>query len=128
MESARSLSTHAINQSGERRRHAWSPRRASALHHCRASKRNDPILITEMSLRWCLFLVAVRLFAQSTCSHATAWSSCDLTFDLQPNEDASKSDLHAEFRSPHHRTYMMHAFHDDNQHLTIRFIPTEAGT
>ncbi len=36
-------------------------------------------------------------------------------------------ELHAEFRSPHHRTYLMHAFHDSDQRLLIRFSPTEAG-
>ncbi|MBZ5604918.1 MAG: DUF5060 domain-containing protein [Acidobacteriia bacterium] len=77
--------------------------------------------------RWWIFLAAAPLFAQPACPGATAWSSCDFAFDLEANEDAAKAELHAEFRSPHHRTYMMQAFRDGDRRLTIRFSPTEGG-
>jgi hypothetical protein len=70
---------------------------------------------------------AVPLFAQPACPSAAAWASCDFAFDLEPNEDAVRVELRAEFRSPRHRTYMMHAFHDADRRLVIRFSPTEAG-
>ena len=80
-----------------------------------------------MLARWWILLVAVRLFAQPVCPSATAWASCDFAFDLEPNDDAARAELHAEFRSPHHKTYMMHAFRDGDRRLMIRFTPTEAG-
>jgi hypothetical protein len=67
-----------------------------------------------------------RLCAEG-CNSTPAWSPCELAFDLQPGEDASKVELHAEFRSPRHKTYLMHAFHDSDQRLLIRFSPTESG-
>jgi hypothetical protein len=35
--------------------------------------------------------------------------------------------LRAEFRSPHHRTYLMYAFRDGERRYVIRVAPTEAG-
>jgi len=67
------------------------------------------------------------MFAQPTCPAAAAWASCDFVFDLEPNEDAAKFALHAEFRSPRHKTYKMHAFRDGDRRFVIRFSPTEAG-
>src|SRR5579883_102621 len=84
------------------------------------------ILIAEMIPRlWVLFLAAP-IFAQPTCS-VPAWSSCDLAFDLEGNENAATAELHAEFRSPKHRTYIMNAFRDSDGRLMIRFTPTESG-
>ncbi len=74
---------------------------------------------------WVLFLAAP-IFAQPTCS-VPAWSSCDLAFDLEGNENAATAELHAEFRSPRHRTYIMNAFRDSDRRLMIRFTPTESG-
>ncbi len=77
-------------------------------------------------LLW-IALAAAPLFAQSNaCSGTPAWSSCDLTFDLAAGENAATADLRAEFRSPHHRTYLMSAFAEGSR-LTIRFAPTEEG-
>src|SRR5262245_8839830 len=76
---------------------------------------------------WWFLLAAAPLFAQPTCLNATEWTSCDLVFDLEPNEDAAKFELHAEFRSPRHKTYMMHAFRDADRRFVIRFSPTEDG-
>jgi len=74
-----------------------------------------------------LFLVALRLCAQG-CGSVPVWSSCDFAFDVPPGDDVNKLELHAEFRSPHHRTFLMHAFHDDDKRLLIRFSPTESGS
>ncbi len=74
-----------------------------------------------------ILLAAVSSFAQSTCPATPAWSPCDLAFDLEPSENPASFDLRAEFRSPHHRTYLMHAFRDGDRHFIIRFSPTEEG-
>ena len=74
-----------------------------------------------------ILLLAACGFAQPVCN-APAWSSCDLAFDLEGNEDAARAELRAEFRSPHHKTYMMHAFRDSDRRLMIRFTPTESGS
>jgi hypothetical protein len=60
------------------------------------------------------------------CSGTPAWSSCDLTFDLESSENADNLELRAEFRSPR-RTYLMPAFRDGDRRFVIRFAPTEAG-
>src|SRR5579871_1337888 len=74
-----------------------------------------------------VLLSATPAFAQSqTCSATPAWSSCDITFDLQPNENPDNLELRAEFRSPR-RTYLMPAFRDGDRRFVIRFAPTEAG-
>src|SRR5665213_710269 len=70
-----------------------------------------------------LLLTASSLFAQKACP---AWSACDLTFDLMPQENAAQAELRAEFRSPRHKTYLIRAFVDGRK-LVIRFAPTEAG-
>jgi hypothetical protein len=78
-----------------------------------------------------ILLAAVSLFApafaQSTCPATSAYSPCDLPFELQPNENPATFDLRAEFRSPRHRTYLMHAFRDGDRRFVIRFSPTEEG-
>jgi hypothetical protein len=76
---------------------------------------------------WWFFLAAAVGLRAEGCNSTPAWSPCELAFDLQPGEDASKIELHAEFRSPRHRTYLMRAFHDNAQRLLIRFSPTEPG-
>ncbi len=75
-----------------------------------------------------LLLLAASLFAQPTCPSAPAWSPCDLVFDLEGDEKPDAVDLRAEFRSPHHRTYLMHAFRAGDRRFVIRFSPTEGGT
>jgi hypothetical protein len=77
---------------------------------------------------WVLFLLLLApLFAQPTCLATPAWSQCDLAFDLEANEKPEAVELRAEFRSPHHKTYLMHAFRDGDRRFVIRFSPTEAG-
>jgi hypothetical protein len=80
-----------------------------------------------MRFWWMLSVAALRLCAEG-CNSTPAWSACELAFDLQPGEDIQKVQLHAEFRSPHQRTYVMYAFHDSDRKLLIRFSPTEGGS
>lgn len=75
-----------------------------------------------------LLLLSVPLFAQPTCPATPTWSPCDLVFDLEANENPDAVQLRSEFRSPHHRTYLMHAFRDGDRRFVIRFSPTEAGS
>jgi hypothetical protein len=70
-----------------------------------------------------LLLASTPLFAQNACP---AWSACDLTFDLLPQENPAQAELRAEFRSPRHKTYLLRAFADGRK-LVIRYAPTEAG-
>src|SRR5580658_8700957 len=74
-----------------------------------------------------LLIVGLPLFAQPACPATPAWSPCDLVFDLEANEKPDGLELRAEFRSPHHRTYLMHAFRDGDRRFVIRFSPTEGG-
>lgn len=60
------------------------------------------------------------------CAMARAWSACDLTFELAPQENPERAELRAEFRSPRFKTYLLRAFLEDRK-LIIRFNPTEAG-
>jgi hypothetical protein len=65
--------------------------------------------------------------AQAACPAAIpAWSACDLVFDLMPQDDTTRTELRAEFRSPRHKTYLLPAFLEGRK-LVIRFAPTEAG-
>jgi hypothetical protein len=78
---------------------------------------------------WVMFLLlSIPLFAQPSCPATPAWSPCDLVFDLEANEKPDAVQLRAEFRSPHHRTYLMQAFRDGDRRFVIRFSPTEAGS
>lgn len=74
-----------------------------------------------------LTVLALPLLAQPSCQGTPAWSPCDFIFDLEGNEHASGAQLRAEFRSPHHTTYLMPAFAQGDRRLVIRFSPTEAG-
>jgi len=84
--------------------------------------------------RFAVFLfLTVPVFSQTPCDGTPAYSPCELPFDLSaadlaahPNPYAT-AQLHAEFRSPHFKTYLMPAFWDGGRRLIIRFIPTEAG-
>ncbi len=76
-----------------------------------------------------LLLAIAPVFAQSNpCNGTPAWSSCEWSFDLAPNESPETFELHAEFRSPVKRkTYLLHAYRDGDRRFTIRFAPTEEG-
>jgi hypothetical protein len=77
-----------------------------------------------------LFASAVALAQPASqptgCAAVRAWSACDLAFDLAPQENAERTELRAEFRSPRFKTYLVRAFLDDRK-LIIRFAPTDAG-
>ncbi len=60
------------------------------------------------------------------CAAPRAWSACDLAFELAPQENPERAELHAEFRSPRYKTYLLRAFLEGRK-LIIRFAPTEAG-
>jgi len=75
-----------------------------------------------------LLLLALPLLAQPACPSTPAWSPCDLVFDLEAGEKPDAVELRAEFRSPRHRTYLMHAFRAADRRFVIRFSPTEGGT
>src|SRR5215472_8256558 len=73
-------------------------------------------------------LATLPVFCQPVnCPGAAAWSPCDLTFDLAQSETADNFELRGEFRSPHHRTYVLRAFRDGERRYLIRFTPTEGG-
>jgi hypothetical protein len=73
------------------------------------------------------------LRAQTLCPTTAVYSPCDIVFELNDAEAAAHPnpyvsvDLHAEFRSPKHRTYLLPAFWDGGRRMVIRFSPTEAG-
>jgi Domain of unknown function (DUF5060)/Protein of unknown function (DUF4038) len=79
------------------------------------------------------FLLAVPLVAQPNCSPTPTFSPCALVFELNPAELAANPNpyvtvqIHAEFRSPEHRTYLMPGFWDGANRMVIRFSPTEPG-
>lgn len=68
-----------------------------------------------------------------SCPTTPAYSLCDLTFELNDREAAAHPNpyvsvkLHAEFRSPRHRTFLMPAFWAGGRRMIIRFAPDEPG-
>ena len=85
------------------------------------------------------FLLIAPLFAspllraQTPCDNTPAYSPCELVFELSQQDAAAHPDpyltvrLHAEFRSPRFRTFLMPAFWDGGRRMVIRFTPTEPG-
>ena len=86
----------------------------------------------KLFLLWLALWVAP-LVAQTECAPTPVYSPCDVVFDLNDSEAAAHPNpyvrlrLHAEFRSPRHRTFLMPAFWDGGRRVIIRFSPTEAG-
>src|ERR1041384_7606676 len=97
---------------------------------------NSRVYTMDMGVR-CLLLFIVcaitGLRAQTICPSMPLYVPCDVVFELNDSEAAAHPnpfvtiDLHAEFRSPRHRTYLMPAFWDGGRRMVIRFSPTEAG-
>ena len=83
----------------------------------------SPYLSSTDLLRRLIFLVIFSLptAAQTVCPPTPAWSLCEITF---PSDHAP---LQAEFRSPGHRTFLIHSF-SDGQKQILRIVPTEPGT
>src|SRR5437764_12176824 len=79
-----------------------------------------------------LACAALRLAAQP-CFNNPTYSPCDMPFELNDTEAAAHPNpyltvtLHAEFRSPHFKTFLMPAFWDGGRRLIVRFSPTEPG-
>ena len=86
----------------------------------------------KLFLLWLALWVAP-LVAQTECAPTPVYSPCDVVFDLNDSDAAAHPNpyvslrLHAEFRSPRHRTFLMPAFWDGGRRVVIRFSPTEAG-
>jgi hypothetical protein len=80
-----------------------------------------------------LMLVVTPLVAQTICEPTPAYSRCELVFDLDKQEMAAHPNpyltvqLHAEIRSPRHRTIALPAFWDGGGRMVIRFAPIEPG-
>src|SRR5205085_2228844 len=79
-----------------------------------------------------LFLVAP-LFAQETCPATPMYSRCELAFELNDAEASAHAnpyltvELHAEFRSPRHRTLLIPAYWYGGLRFVLRFPPNDAG-
>jgi hypothetical protein len=71
------------------------------------------------------FLILAPALAQN-CPPTPAYTPCELVFEPAAGEDPARISLHAEFKSPRHKTFLMHAFADAGK-LIIRFTPTEPG-
>jgi hypothetical protein len=64
--------------------------------------------------------------AQTGCERAAAWTACDISFDLAPQENTAQATLRAEFRSPPYKTILIRAFRAGSK-FVVRVAPTEAG-
>lgn len=79
------------------------------------------------------FLLLPAARAQSPCANTPAYSPCEFVFELSAQDAAANPNpyagvrLHAEFRSPRFRTFLMPAFWDGEHRMVIRFTPTEPG-
>ncbi|MFB3827685.1 MAG: DUF4038 domain-containing protein [Bryobacteraceae bacterium] len=77
--------------------------------------------------------LAAPLAAQAPCNGTPAYSPCDFVYELTPEEAAAHPNpyltvqLHAEFRSPRFRTFLLPAFWDGGRRMVIRFAPTGEG-
>ncbi len=84
-----------------------------------------------LRITWLLLLVglAIPAWAQDqlpTCS-APVWRTCELIFPLSPDEDNSRTELRAEFRSPHRDTLAIQGFRQAPGRWVIRVAPNEIG-
>ncbi len=73
------------------------------------------------------------LLAETQCQTMATYFPCEMTFDLNDAEAAAHPnpyatvDVHIEFRSPNHKTYLMPGFWAGGRRMIVRFSPTEAG-
>jgi hypothetical protein len=83
---------------------------------------------------WVLCTLAIAAAAQTPCQPVPAYSPCEIVFELDAKELAAHPNpyltvnLHAELRSPRHKTIPMAAFWDGGTRMIIRFAPTGEGT
>jgi len=89
-----------------------------------------------MGLRGLVILFALARaagLAQTVCGPTLTYSPCDIMFEMTEAEAQAHPnpyltiELHGEFRSPSHRTYLMPAFWNGARTLVIRVAPTEPG-
>src|SRR5947209_5732777 len=83
--------------------------------------------------------VAVTVFcamyaqAQPACPATPIYTPCDLVFEMNGAESSAHPnpyvsvEVKGEFRSPDHKTYLMHAFWDGGNRIVVRFTPVEPG-
>ena len=76
---------------------------------------------------WLLLAAGIPILAQQGCESVPVWTACDLEIELVPGENVAQAELHAEFRSPKHKTYLMNAFREGDRKFILRFSPTEVG-
>lgn len=97
--------------------------------------RGAPLYTGSMISR-CLLaaaLLTAAAAAQTLCPPTPAYSPCDIVFELDETEmklhpdPYSSVSLHAELRSPRHRTLAANAFWDGGNRMVIRFAPTGEG-
>jgi hypothetical protein len=78
-------------------------------------------------------LLAAYVAAQTPCPTMPTYTPCDMTFDLNDAEASAHSnpiatvDVHIEFRSPNHKTYLLPGFWAGGRRMIVRFSPTEVG-
>src|SRR5260370_11279406 len=85
--------------------------------------------------RWFLWLFAsaAPVAGQTLCPPTPAYSVCEVVVELNDQEAAAHPNpyltvqLHAEFRSPRHHTYLAQAFWDGGRRMVMRIAPTDAG-
>lgn len=82
-----------------------------------------------------LFLLAGTAWAQlPECPPTSAHSPCDISIELTEAEMQAHPNpywtvnIHAEFRSPEFKTYLLPAYWDGDKRMVLRFTPTMAGT
>jgi hypothetical protein len=76
-----------------------------------------------------LAVLPITANAQEPCANPSQWTPCDFVFELTAADRAKQPDLqlHGEFRSPRHKTYLIPAFWDGGNRHVIRIAPTEPG-
>lgn len=94
----------------------------------------DRLVHMRMPLLAALAAGAVGLFAQAPpCQNTPIYTPCEMVFELSAAEAAAHPnpylsvEIHAEFRSPRHRTFLMPAYWDGGGRMVIRFAPIDAG-
>ncbi len=89
-------------------------------------------MIRSLGLLLTLALIVPLAVAQN-CASTPTYTPCDLVYEMTEAEAAQHPNpyltvqLHAEFRSPRHRTVMMPGFWDGGRRMVIRMTPIDPG-
>ncbi len=75
-----------------------------------------------------LLLIGISLWAQAPCADTLAFSTCEITFTLNPGESWTSAQITAEVKSPRFRTFLTEAFWDGGSTLLLRVTPTDEGS